>query len=167
MRTLYVEVSNLHSTLSYRTGRQIRTEHGAETSNAVNVVIELNLSLTVTVALYERVERRVADTCTCNSSTIIPPACLTQLGPSHMCDKINEHKTIKTTATTTPFTVSHRAKRAELQTFRSYILSQGFARTTIKQNKFPGSCCGLFYFILSYLIAHVREPLLHNSVVLT
>ena len=44
---------------------QLHTEHGAETSNAMNVVIKVYLSITVTVAQHERVERRITNSCTC------------------------------------------------------------------------------------------------------
>ena len=36
-------------------------KHGAQSGNAVNVVIEVDLAVLVTVALYKRRERRVAD----------------------------------------------------------------------------------------------------------
>jgi len=44
---------------------QLHTEHGTETSNAINVVIEVDLAITVTVAQNKRVERRIADSHTC------------------------------------------------------------------------------------------------------
>jgi len=44
---------------------QLHTEHGAETSNAIDVVIEVYLSITVTVAQNKRVERRIANSHTC------------------------------------------------------------------------------------------------------
>jgi len=43
----------------------MRTEHGAESRNTVNVVVKIYLSIRVTIALYERVERRIAHTYTC------------------------------------------------------------------------------------------------------
>ena len=57
----------------------ILTEHCEEASNAVNVLVELDLSFTVTVELYETVERRVAHTDTCRQHR--------HLTSSHVSDK--------------------------------------------------------------------------------
>ena len=40
----------------------MRTEHGAESSNTMNEVVKVHLSVTVTVAEHQRVERRIAYT---------------------------------------------------------------------------------------------------------
>ena len=49
----------------------MRTEHGGEASDTVNVVVEVDLAVLVTVALDQRVERGVAHLHTCTENNTL------------------------------------------------------------------------------------------------
>ena len=49
-------------------GRTKRTEHGLESDDAVDEVVEVDFSVAVTVALNQSVERRVTQLESCNTN---------------------------------------------------------------------------------------------------
>jgi len=74
MSDLWILQRSLFRRTARRTTARVsatRTEGGAESCDAVYVVVEVDDSVAVAVALYERVERRVAHAHTCQATHII------------------------------------------------------------------------------------------------